>query len=156
MDNAVAPPHPRAGTLPAAKAASAARHGAGDSSLFEAVLATVADGVLTLDGGNTIQSASPSIAAIFGYSHEEIVGQHLSLLISPSSRDKFFAELDQRLTAEGAVSVRFDRELVGCRKDESPFPMKVCVHGIRVGQRPICAVLICDPDGHNGSPSHAG
>jgi len=60
-----------------------------------AILASVLDPTLTIDGRGTIQSASDSVETVFGYSPNELVGRNVSMLMPEphhSQHDEYLAQ----------------------------------------------------------------
>src|SRR5207248_2160766 len=55
-----------------------------------AIVETVADGILTLDERGLIESCNAAAGRIFGYTADEVVGRHISMLLSEMSGDARF------------------------------------------------------------------
>lgn len=87
---------------------------------LKAVIDTAVDGIVIIDGQGAISLFSKACERLFGYSHEEVEGQNLSLLISRAETG------DTAVSDVGAI-IGISRETTGRRKDGSTFPMELSV-----------------------------
>ncbi len=101
--------------------------------LLDAILETVVDGILAMDGiivmdeMGTILRANQSMLALFGYSLEEIVGRNVYTLI-PTIVDKSAAvNVDTGVPIGITDLIGVGREAFGLRKDKSVFPLELSV-----------------------------
>ncbi|MEP0546946.1 MAG: PAS domain S-box protein [Rhodothermales bacterium] len=89
-----------------------------------AVLATTADGVLTLDARGCITSVNPAAEQIFGYAEPELRGRPFAELLNPEHRVRF--ERDRaiflRPAEQGATRTH---EMGGRRESGACFPVEV-------------------------------
>jgi PAS domain S-box-containing protein len=112
----------------------------------QAVLANVAEGIVTADEGGLIESFNRSARRLFGYSEEEVIGQPLGLIIAPSHHDGLSdptpAAQSSPLTAKdiGAQPA----ETVGRRKDGSCFPIEMETSQMQIGERTLTIGCIRD------------
>ncbi|WP_225773897.1 PAS domain S-box protein [Pseudomonas sp. Marseille-Q5115] len=91
----------------------------------QAILDTVVDPVVSIDEGGKVLSFNPASTRVFGYTAEEIIGQHVTRLIPESdwsAYERFVAR-----TLEKAVPSSRSQEIRGLRKDGSVFPARVSV-----------------------------
>ena len=100
---------------------------------LQAILDTMADGVLTIDEDGNIETLNPAGESIFGYTGAEITGCNIRMLLSEASHDQHDDYLEHcRGNGEGgAIGIR--RELVGRRKDGSTFPLELALNEMRLG-----------------------
>src|SRR5436190_22294964 len=68
--------------------------------LLRVIAETASDAILTIDEHSTILFANPATEKIFGYSHDEIVGQSLTMLMPEYLRQVHRSAL-QRYVAVG-------------------------------------------------------
>ena len=103
-----------------------------DRMVADAELATFfelsPDCLLAVDAHGTILRANREASALFGYSHDELVGRPIELLVPAASRERHRAV---RESAEGdgrrRMGSRAGREFVGQRKDGSELPVDVAL-----------------------------
>ncbi len=121
-----------------AKAAVAA------SEFNQAVLDTVADGIITISNDGRIRSFNKASEKIFGYRSSEIVGKNVALLMPQS----FAMRHDRYLSAyaaSGESKVINERpELEGKRKSGDLFPIEVSVTEVTHAGEPIFVGVIRD------------
>ncbi len=105
-------------------------------SYLSAVVNTVLDGLITIDGGGIIQSFNPAAERIFGYLPDEVIGQNVNMLMP----DPYHAEHDGYLrnyqaTGEKKI-IGIGREVEGKRKNGSIFAMELGVNEMKTsGER---------------------
>ncbi|PTL75683.1 PAS domain S-box protein [Vitiosangium sp. GDMCC 1.1324] len=97
------------------------------SERLQAILGTVADGILTTDACGTLLSVNPAVVHLFGYTSEELLGRNLGLLIPEAqgseAQDSTPGGPCLGVLAGGGTK----REVLGRRKDTSVFPMELQV-----------------------------
>jgi putative two-component system response regulator len=100
-----------------------------------AVLQNVADGIVTADEAELIESFNRSAQRLFGYRESELIGQPLRLIIAPKENDD---------SADPATT-----EAVGRRQDGSCFPMEISTSLVNVGERMLTIGCIRDISARN-------
>ncbi len=108
---------------------------------FERLVERVPVGVIMIDPRGRITLANRQIEADFAYSHLELVGQPVGLLIGGPlhaahefGMERFSAELTDRSMADGVV--------VGRRKDGSDIPVQISLNPIQTSQGPEVVATI--------------
>jgi diguanylate cyclase (GGDEF)-like protein/PAS domain S-box-containing protein len=92
---------------------------------LRATMNSVIDGILTVTGDGTVESANPAAARIFGYEPEAMIGRRLADLISAGSRDLEGAPNAVDITALPSQSLL---EMVGRRADDdATFPLELSI-----------------------------
>jgi diguanylate cyclase (GGDEF)-like protein/PAS domain S-box-containing protein len=110
-----------------------------------AVLQNVADAIVTAGEGGLIETFNRSARRLFGYREEEVVGQPLQLIISPSHHDDFSESARARWNLLHAKDIPAEpTETVGCRKDGSCFPMEIGMSQMQIGERTFTIGCIRD------------
>lgn len=106
---------------------------------IKAIVDNIADGVVTIDEQGVIQSFNKAAVIIFGYSQQETVGQHVSMLMSEQHFGQNQTYLDVlRATGEAKI-IEKPRDLLAQRNDGSHFSMNLSVSQIsRGGKYNLC------------------
>ncbi len=91
---------------------------------LRAVLDNVAEGIVTTDEGGLIQSFNAAAERVFGYSSEEVSGQHVSLLMPQPWQWEDIGGVNESLQSAATSE---PREALGRRKNGSTFPIDLAV-----------------------------
>lgn len=98
-----------------------------------AILNAAVDAIITIDENGLIKSFNQAALKVFGYSHHEMIGENVKMLMPTPFRD----EHDNYLQNYKASGIRrvigLGREAVGRRKDGSTFPMELSVSEVKMG-----------------------
>ncbi|WP_164887271.1 PAS domain S-box protein [Hahella sp. KA22] len=107
-----------------------------------AIVDTVVDGIITIDGTGLIETFNPAAERIFGYAARDVIGANVSILMPEpyhSEHDGYIAKFMQ--TGEAKV-IGIGREVTGRRRDGSTFPMDLAVSEMTVdGRRKFTGVV---------------
>jgi len=95
-----------------------------------AILHTIADGIITFGESGVIEDFAANAERIFGYSADEAIGQHISMLMPESMR---WLEEDNLPGAGQEGNVAAERESSGRRKDGSTFPLELAISEVMLG-----------------------
>ncbi|MDH5301650.1 MAG: diguanylate cyclase, partial [Gammaproteobacteria bacterium] len=95
-----------------------------------AVMDNVVDGVLTLRQDGTIEMINPATKRLFGYGDDELLGQHVDVLI-PEKFRRSAAGIIAELGVPPVLGTPY--EVTGLRSNDSTFPMEVTVSEMEVG-----------------------
>ncbi len=125
---------------PAAGGADTAR--ARDAAYWQAIVATMTEGCVTIDVAGTIESINEAALRLFGYTRDELVGGNVRRLMPASYGADHDSYLARYLKTGERRVIGIGREVVGRRKDGSEFPIDLSVgEGWLGGQRFFTAVL---------------
>lgn len=89
-----------------------------------AILATTADGIVTLDERGTILTVNPAVELIFGHSEAELLGQPFTALLDAAQGELFRRDRDEYLARSPTDEV-VTHEMIGRRRDGSTLPVEV-------------------------------
>ena len=95
---------------------------------LSSIIDTAADSIIVIDENGMIQSANRATFGIFGYSREELIGHHASILMPPhigSQVDRYLMDFSESRAVE---------EMQAQRKDGSIVPLNVAVTEWRDGE----------------------
>ncbi|NHQ86028.1 EAL domain-containing protein [Iodobacter sp. HSC-16F04] len=115
-----------------------------DSALHtQTILDNMADAVITINQRGIIESFNQAASAIFGYSHAEITGKNISLLMPEPHRSHHDSYLQNYQSSEARI-IGVPREVEGLRKNGQLFPMSLSVSKINLTGRITFIGLIRD------------
>src|SRR5436190_18864783 len=81
---------------------------AGESH-YEAIVESSEDAILSKDQDGLITSWNPAAARIYGYSAEEAIGEHISILVPPHRKGEEQRIIDQVFSGEGVEHYETER-----------------------------------------------
>ena len=98
-----------------------------------AILATVDEGVITIDARGNAETFNPAAERVFGYAAAEVIGHNIKMLMPDPYHGRHDAYLEHyRATGEARV-IGTGREVTGRRKDGSTFPLELAVSEMMLG-----------------------
>src|SRR5262245_60611491 len=117
-----------------------ARHLRESQAQTQAILDTAAAGILTVNEQGQVQSFNAAAGRLFGRSADEVIGQHISMLI-PALAKGMFVPSPSRWGETGAGG---RSEIEGRRSTGAPFPLDISVSIGEVNQRRTYTVIARD------------
>jgi PAS domain S-box-containing protein len=111
---------------------------------MRAIVNTVVDAIITIDGQGTIENLNPAAAEVFGYTAEEIIGRNVKILMPEPYRHEHDGYLEHYLTTGHAKVIGIGREVIGLRKNGSSFPMELAINEMAVGGRRMFTGVVRD------------
>ena len=110
----------------------------------KAIVATAAEGIITLDARGRIESVNQAAETMFGYSADELIGQDVKILMPEIYRAKHTGYIRDYVTrGEGSI-FGAGREVPARRKDGSEFPIYLAASEVSVGGERCFAGIIRD------------
>ena len=97
------------------------------SSKMSAVVDNLLDGIITIDSSGIMLTANQAAQSIFGYSHRELIGQNVNMLMGSPHREHHDTYLANYLSRGISNITGQIRELDAQRKDGSTFPIELGV-----------------------------
>ena len=111
-------------------------------SRVRAIVETVLDGIITIDGIGTVETFNPAAERIFGYGAREVIGNNIKMLMPEPYYGEHDGYLQNYLGTGNAKIIGIGREVVGQRKDGSTFPMELSVSEMDVsGKRMFTGIV---------------
>jgi PAS domain S-box-containing protein len=107
-----------------------------------AILHTIADGIITFSESGIIEEFSSNAERIFGYSTDEIIGQHVSMLMPKSAHwlnDNYLLPASKEAGVAGG-----ELEIEGHHKSGSVFPLELAVNEMMLGGRRYFTCMVRD------------
>jgi PAS domain S-box-containing protein len=110
---------------------------------MRALLTTTVDGVVTVGDNGTILEFNASAERIYGWKRDEIVGQHIRVLIGNEEASSRVGLLRTLETGEITASAQ-SADVTGRRKDGSIVPIRRAVGHARMDDRDLFVCFITD------------
>ncbi len=111
---------------------------------IQAILDSVVDAIITINGEGIVESVNVAGVKMFGYAAEEVIGQNVKMLMP----EPFRGEHDQYLRNYRQSGVRkiigIGREVSAVRKDGTVFPIELAVSEVALGDRRLFTGIIKD------------
>ena len=109
---------------------------------LRAILQTAVEGIITIDAHGMIESFNPAAEKMFGYAAGEVIGQNLKKLMPEPYRGEHDGYIANYRRTGHAKIIGIGREVLGCRKDGTIFPMDLAVNEVRLAGRVIFAGFV--------------
>ena len=94
---------------------------------LRAAIDTAIDGMIVIDQTGTIVLYNAACERLFGYAADDVLGRNVNLLMPSPDRENHDAYLQNYLKSGIAGIIGIGRDVTGCRKDGSTFPMHLSV-----------------------------
>lgn len=140
-------PHPHAHPHPAPRRASTPAPVAGAperEALYEAVIRTSLDAIVTITETGIIDSVNPATERMFGFTSAELVGHNISVLMPPPHRENHDSYLQRYLRTGKASIIGVGRQVTAQRKDGTQFPVELSVTEVMAGARRLFTGILHD------------
>ena len=111
---------------------------------FQQVVDAAPTGMIVVGPGGEMLLANVRIEALFGYRHDELIGQRVEMLLTPEHREEHQALRRRFLLAPSARPISAGRPLSGRRKDGSEFPIETCLSLLSTERRMAVLASIVD------------
>lgn len=102
------------------------------------------EGIMFFDQEGKITTLNPRALDMFGYLEEEIVGQHMEVLVPQNIRSEHVKLRDEFIAQPNHRAMGAGRDLEGVRKDGSTFPLEVSLSYIEHDDDRIIVAFITD------------
>jgi PAS domain S-box-containing protein len=96
-------------------------------SQHRAVFETAVDAMVVINDAGIIQTVNPAAAETFGYSKAELIGRNVSMLTGDEHRERHDGYIDNYRRSGMRKIIGIGREVQGCRKDGSLFPLELSI-----------------------------
>lgn len=108
------------------------------------IVETAADGIITLNEHECIESFNGAAAKMFGFEAQEVLGQGIALLMPSPHRESHDGYLEGYGDDRGHKVFSVGREVTGRRKDGTSFPIEFSVSEVRLATRRIFTIITRD------------
>ena len=110
----------------------------------QGIVNTAVDVILTVCDQGLIESANPAVRRLLGYEPEELVGQHVSVILVAGLASFPEEYLRVRPPSGEHRSVGTSREVTARARDGREIPVQTSVGEMRLGDRRVFAIIIHD------------
>jgi diguanylate cyclase (GGDEF)-like protein/PAS domain S-box-containing protein len=110
---------------------------------LNAIIHHAMDGIITVSESGEIQAFNPAAEEIFGYSQNDVLGQHVKMLLSAETQHAYAADITRYLQSgqHGSIGIR-GQEVVAIKKNGEHFPMEVSASEMEIkGQRYFVGIV---------------
>jgi PAS domain S-box-containing protein len=108
------------------------------------ILEAAAEGIVTADENDIIESFNAAAQDIFGYAASEVIGGSVSTLIGATCRDKLRSLKAKYYPGDSTRVLGYHGEVEGRRKDGTAFPMEIGVSETKLSDRQIFILVLRD------------
>lgn len=120
---------------------TAARHISDD---MQALLDAAVDAIILIDHRGRMLLANRSAERMFGYRHDELVGNDVAMLMPEAERPAHGGHIDRYLRTGEARVIGRGREVVALRRDGTLFPAQLSVGRVAGAEPPRFAGFVYD------------
>jgi PAS domain S-box-containing protein len=115
-----------------------------NSALLYAIIENAIDGIITISDRGLIESINPAACSLFGYSHDEVIGKNISILMPKPDKDQHDQYISRYNETGSANVIGKGRDVNGQKKDGTLFPFRLGVNKVNYSGRTIFAGFIHD------------
>jgi two-component system, sensor histidine kinase len=112
--------------------------------LARSALDAAPDAMIIIDAAGVIQFTNRQVAALFGYPHDEIIGQHIEVLMPERFRARHVGHREDYVSTLRVRPMGAGLELYGRRHNGTEFPVEISLSPIEDVGRTLVAAAIRD------------
>lgn len=113
-------------------------------AFMNSLVATVTDGIISIDDKGRILTFSRSAERMFGYADEDVLGKKVSMLMPEPHQSRLDGYLAEHLAGRGAGLANRTREVEAVRRDGTRFPVDLTLTETTRGGRPVFVGAVRD------------
>jgi PAS domain S-box-containing protein len=98
-----------------------------EEAKYRAIIDTAVDGIAVIDEHGIIRSFNGAAERLFGYRAEEVIGKNIRLLMPEPYRNEHDEYITTYKRTGIAKVIGIGREVSGCRKDNTIFPLEIAI-----------------------------
>lgn len=114
------------------------------SNIFKILSEAISEGIIVVNKSQTIVATNESANTLFGYQEEELLGQHLDILIPKKFHHVHEHYVNDFLDHSHKRQMGHGRDLYGRRKDGSEFPVEAGLNPFTVYDNDYVMALVID------------
>jgi PAS domain S-box-containing protein len=112
--------------------------------MFDALLESIVDAVVIVNGAGEIETVNMQVERMFGYTRAELLGQAVEMLLPARFRDCHREQVRGYFDAPRKRPMGPEPALFGLREDGSEFPVEISLCPLKAGQETLVTAVIKD------------
>lgn len=112
--------------------------------ILQSIFESAVDGIIVIDGKGIIKAFNPAAERLFGYGAAEVLGQNVKLLMPSPDRERHDSYIGNYLKTGVPKIIGTGREVRGCRKDGTTFPLHLSVGRMEIEGEPAFTGILHD------------
>lgn len=112
--------------------------------LARSALDAAPDAMIIIDDSGVIHFANRQVSALFGYSHDEVIGQRIECLMPERFRDRHVTHRQDYIRSVRIRPMGVGLELFGRRRDGTEFPVEISLSPVLGGEQVLIGAAIRD------------
>lgn len=114
------------------------------NNVFRILSEAVSEGIIIVNKNQTIVATNMAASILFGYDNEELVGQHLDVLIPKNYHSNHHKYVSGFMKTSDKRQIGHELDLYGLRKDRSQFPLEVGLNPFTIYDNDYVMALVID------------
>lgn len=115
-----------------------------EHDVFNILLGSVSEGVIVVDSLQIITETNASADRMFGYDRQELIGQHLNVLIPNTYHSAHAGHFNGFMKKRERRQMGHGRDIFGKRKDGSIFPVEAGLNPFIINDQNYVMALVID------------
>lgn len=114
------------------------------SNVFKILSEAVSEGIIIVNKSQTIVATNMAANSLFGYDEDELIGQHLDVLIPKKYHSNHHKHVGGFMKKSDKRQMGHGRDLYGLRKDGSQFPVEAGLNPFTIYENDYVMALVID------------
>lgn len=115
-----------------------------NEQIFNTLFEAASEGVIVVDSKQIIITANKAALDMFGYTKEELLEEHLNILIPMRYKGKHHEHFDKFMEHSEKRQMGHGRDLFGVKKDGTQFPVEAGLNPFKVDGESFVMSLVVD------------
>ncbi|PKD20635.1 histidine kinase [Salegentibacter salinarum] len=114
-----------------------------NEQIFNTLFEAASEGVIVVDSQQTIVTANQAALLMFGYEKDELLGEHLNILIPLRYKSNHHQHFDKFMKDSEKRQMGHGRDLFGVKKNGTQFPVEAGLNPFKVdGERFVMSLIV--------------
>ncbi|WP_100614871.1 PAS domain-containing sensor histidine kinase [Confluentibacter citreus] len=115
-----------------------------EKDIFNVLFEAVSEGVIVVNSKQEIVETNASAERMFGYKKDELVGQHLNVLIPQKYHSGHGAHVEGFMKHKESRQMGRGRDLFGAHKNGNTFPVEAGLNPLEINKESFVMALVID------------